>query len=144
MKRKFRIKTALTILLVVVFTIAVIGAYIWLKPVSIKYGISKMYTKEDMDAAIEVIIDDFYLYRGRRLFSLSYSGDERSIKELDYCNSFEKYDEKFAECIVFDSFSIFYKLPGGEGSYENTINFWSWILARTENGPWQLISCGYA
>lgn len=144
MKRKFHKKTVLTIVFVVVFTITAIGAYIWLKPVSIHYGYSEMYTKEDMKAAAEVIIDNFYLYRGRRLFSLSYSGDERSGKELDYCNSFEKYDEVFTECIVFDSFSIVYKLPGGEGSYENNIHFWSWILARTENGQWQLISSGYA
>ena len=149
MKKFFHDKPALTIILVVVFTITAIGTFICLKPVSVHYRSSELYSKEDMDAAVEVIIDNFYNYngsriRGRKLFSLSYSGDERSIKELDYCNSFEKYDEAFTECIVFDSYSVVYKLPGGEGAYENRIHFWSWTLARTDDGPWELVAYGYA
>ena len=151
MKRKFHKKPNSTIFLVVVFTITtitVIGAYFCLKPVSVHYGSSEIYTKEDMKAAAEVIIDNFYDYNGsrfhgRKLFSLSYSGDERSGKELDYCNSFENYDGVFTECIVFDSFSVFYRLPGGAGSYENDIKFWSWTLARTDDGPWELVGYGY-
>lgn len=142
MKKKIRTKKIIAIASAIVFTIVSIYIFININPVSIK-GTSEIYTKQDMNAAIKIIKDKVNSWLGCKLYFLSYSGDERSSKELDYCNSLNQDGEPFTECIVFDS-CFCSPIWGGGGFEKNALYYWEWCLARTENGPWQLVAYGYA
>ncbi len=55
--------------------------------VDVDYGDSSLYTKEDMDAAIEIIQEEFAQMEGAVLYSLSYSSDECNSQEnIDWMN----------------------------------------------------------
>ena len=143
MKKKSCTKRIIAIATAIIITIASIFVYINIKPVSVDYGMSELYTQQDMDSAIELIKESIDSRKGCKLYSLSYAGDGWSSKELDYCNSLERSEELFTECIVFDSC---FRSPifGGGGWNANSLYYWNWYLARTDDGPWQLVSWGYA
>lgn len=106
------------------------------------YGQSEMYSQRDMDGAVDEIMDSFGEMRGCVMYSLEYAGDEKSLSELDYCNSFEDSGE-YDQCIVFKS--TFRSPINGGGAWEkNEMYYWDWILARKDGGRWKLLTRGYA
>ena len=132
----------LTVILAVVFSFGAISGYIHSIPVSVDYGYSELYYEYEMYPAIEIIKDKVNSMHGCKLYSLSYKGDIYSMQELEYCNRLNQDGEPYTECIVFGSC---FRTPiwGGEGFSSNTLEYWSWYLARTENGTWQLVAWGY-
>lgn len=142
MKKKFCIIMILTVVLAVVFSFGAISGYIHSIPVSVDYGYSELYYEYEMYPAIEIIKDKVNSMHGCKLYSLSYKGDIYSMQELEYCNRLNQDGEPYTECIVFGSC---FRTPiwGGEGFSSNTLEYWSWYLARTENGTWQLVAWGY-
>ena len=141
-KKKFRIKIAITIIIAIVFAVSAISAYVNIMPVFIDRGSSELYYQDDMNAAIKIIKDKINSWHGCRLYSLSFKGDEYCSNELDYCNSLNQDGEPFTECIVFNS-CFCSPIWGGGGFENNSLYFWDWYLARTENGQWQLLTWGY-
>lgn len=141
-KRKFRKRTMGTILAAVFLTAAVIGICVHLQPVSIDYGVSELYSRQDMDAAIQVITDEFDSWNGCKLYSIGYTDDERCAAELDYCRTLGD-GSPFTECVVFRTC---FRSPiwGGGAWNANEIYYWDWYLARVENGSWQLLTWGAA
>ena len=76
--------------------------------VTIDYGNSSVYTKEDMDAAIATIQATFDTWEGCELHSLSYSSDGicTSEENIAWMNDLEKANDNeqvFTQCIMFDS-----------------------------------------
>lgn len=75
--------------------------------VKIDYGASSVYSKEDMDSAIEVIKQKFRTFDGCELYSLSYIPDEEcnNLQSLRWMNELRKDDNKevFTQCIAFYS-----------------------------------------
>ena len=125
-------------------TLALInGGCMTSKSVSVNYGTTKLYSVAEMDLAIDTIKTDFKKLEGCRLYSLSYAGDERCKQELEYANKDRAQDNLYTACIVFDSV---FRSPraGGDAWEANKMYYWSWILARTANGAWQIINKGYA
>lgn len=135
-KRKF-----LTMITSVFFVLVVICIYLQFKPISIDYGASELYSHQDMDSAVKVIKARFSSWKGYKLYSISYTNDGLCKKELEYCNSLGGDHEDFAECIVFN---VYFRSPlfasGALNPHETYI--WSFYLARTENGDWQLLTWG--
>ena len=93
--------------------------------VSIDYGDSTIYTKEDMDAAIAMIRKEFDTWDGCELHSISYGSDDAcSADNIAWMNELEAANdaqETFSQCILF----------------------WQWWLARSEGGAWKLMTWGY-
>ena len=115
--------------------------------VKVDYGTSSIYSKEDMDAAIEVIKKQFSTFEGCELHNLSYKSDEESnnADNIAWMNDLEKGDhdkEVFVQCIAFDS-SFRSPIKGGGAWNANEEYTWSWWLARSEGGEWKLMTWGY-
>ena len=107
------------------------------------YGDSELYSKRDIDKAVDEIMDKFGSWRGCKMYSLAYGGDEKCLRELEYCNSLASDGEVYDQCIVFES--VFRSPLRGGGAWEpNEIYTWSWYLARTNGGRWDLLTWGYA
>lgn len=109
------------------------------------YGESALYTREDMDEAIEEIIDEFDGWDGCVLKSLSYAGDECNNSEnLAWMNSL-KPEEDFTECIKF--VSVFHSPAATDEptawNPDTDYTDWEWWLARTDGGDWMLVTWGY-
>lgn len=114
--------------------------------VKIDYGTSSIYTKEDMDSAIEIIRTEINSWEGCELHSLSYSSD--SCNNYDYIawmNELEEANDNkqdFTQCIMFES-SFRSPKNGGGAWVANEEYTWSWWLARSEGGEWKLMTWGY-
>ena len=116
--------------------------------VKIDYGTSSIYSKEDMDSAIDVIKKQFssFEFEGCELHSLSYISDEEcnNADNIEWMNDLRTDDDKevFTQCIAFDS--SFRSPKKGGGAWEANEEYtWSWWLARNEGGEWKLMTWGY-
>lgn len=116
--------------------------------VTIDYGNSSVYTKEDMDAAIATIQATFDTWEGCELHSLSYSSDGicTSEENIAWMNDLEKANDNeqvFTQCIMFDS--SFHSPKKRAGAWNPDEEYeWTWWLARREGGEWKLMTFGAA
>ena len=131
MKKKFLL--ILSVLLLFLLTsLACFSLY----PAKIDCGASDLYTSDEINAAIQTVRDEFKTFSGCKLFSLSYAGDEASLKEFEYCADYE-------EAIVIDS--VFLSPLFRSGAWTpRRLYTWHFILMRNPDSPWQLLTYGYA
>lgn len=63
--------------------------------VKIDYGTSAIYTKEDMDSAIDTIKETFKSFEGCELYTLSYSSDDvcRDEENIAWMNDLERAND---------------------------------------------------
>ena len=140
-ERKEKKKRLLTIAVSVVLTIILIFTVINLWPASIDYGSSEIYSREDMDDAIKLIKDQFYSWEGCKLYSIYYTDDSFCQREIEYVNTLADDGVTYTECIVFRT--RFRSPVFGGGAWNANFEYdWSWYLARTEGGEWDLLTWG--
>lgn len=116
--------------------------------VKIDYGSSELYSKKDMDAAIEIIKAEFSTWKGCTLKKVYYvSDDECNERNINWLNEIEAANdnkEVFTQCIMFES--DFYTAEQGDLSgFENGKEYknWQWWLGRSETDDWKLMTWGY-
>lgn len=138
---KLKKRKILTIISSVALTLIIVFGCISLWPASIDYGASDIYSRQDMDEAIDLIKEEFYSWNGCKLYSINYAGDNFCQRELEYCNTLAKEGVTYDECIVF---RIQFRSPiFGGGAWNSNFRYdWSWYLARTEGGEWELLTWG--
>lgn len=110
---------------------------------SIDYGHSELYTREDMDKAIELIVKEFSGWAGCELHAIRYYGDEcNSGENIQWMNDLGNGPE-FDRCIAF--YSDFHSPIEGGGAWNPDEEYtnWQWWLACGEDGNWQLLTWGY-
>ena len=112
----------------------------------IDYGASSVYSKEEIDSAIEIMKKQFASFEGCELHSLSYMPDEEcnNADNIEWMNNLRTDDNKeaFTQCIAFES--SFRSPEKGGGAWEANEEYtWSWWLARSEGGEWNLMTWGY-
>ena len=95
--------------------------------VKIDYGTSAIYTKEDMDSAIDTIKETFKSFEGCELYTLSYSSDDvcRDEENIAWMNDLERANDNkqiFTQCIMFDSSFRSPKKGGGAWSFHRKRN----------------------
>ncbi len=113
------------------------------KGVAVDYGSSEIHSVEELERAVAVVKADFAELAGCTLYSLKYAGDERSRMELEEANKGLAPDERYTACAVFDS--VFRSPVAGGGAWEpNERYYWSWILVKTGDGNWIVLTRGYA
>ncbi len=143
MKKKAYIRNTLLIAAAIILTLGVLLIYDQIKPTKIDFGNTELYTEQDMNEAIAIIKNHFEESELGKLYSIQYAGDEKCAKELEYCNSSAKDGKIYTQCIVFQS--VYRTKLYGEVVQDNFTRYdMDWILARTENGEWNLITCGQA
>ena len=111
--------------------------------VSIDYGSSEIYSKEDMDEAVSVIREEFDTWEGCELHSIAYAGDECVTEEnISWMNELHE-GANFDQCIEF--LSNFHSPKKSQGAWQEDTEYenWGWWLARSEGGDWQLLTWGY-
>ena len=113
----------------------------------IRYGTSSIYTEEDMNAAIEEIRNMFDTWDGCELHSIEYAGDENCSPEniawMNRLASANDAKEPFTQCILFKSSFHSPKKGGGTWNADQEYTGWQWWLARSDGGPWKLLTWGY-
>ncbi len=140
-KKKSRRRIILVSVLSVLLSCAIIFTCVNLKPATIDYGTSDVYSQADMDSAINQIKDTFSKWEGCKLYSISYTDDGLCERELDYCNTLADDGVVYDQCIVFRT-SFRSPIFGG-GAWNANYNYdWSWYLARSANGDWDLLTWG--
>ena len=115
--------------------------------IKINYGASSIYTKAEMDEAIELIKKEFRTWDGCELHSISYSTDDAcSEANIAWMNEMEMAtdaEETFTQCIMFKS-DFHSPLHGGSGfNPDEEYTDWQWWLARSQGGQWKLMTYGY-
>ncbi len=118
-----------------------------LRDIEISYGTSSIYSRQDMDEAIEVIISEFSTWEGCELHSISYSSDEfcnaSNIEWLDKLEEADDAGEHFTQCIMFTSSFHTPKYNAGAWNPDEEYTDWQWWLARSEGGQWKFMTGGY-
>lgn len=101
-------KKIVTLLLFMVCFCGLVGCGV--KPVSdakINYGSSSIYSEEDMNAAIELIKEEFSTWEGCELHDIFYSSDDEVNEEnIAWMNELAKgqnLSPDFTQCIMFKS-----------------------------------------
>lgn len=115
--------------------------------VTVDYGDSKLYTQEDMDAAMAIIRAEFDTWKGCELHSIRFAGDDaNSADNIKWMNEL-KEGQNYTQCIEF--LSDFHS-PKDEADLKDTAwegdqeyKDWQWYLARTDSGDWTLLTWGY-
>ena len=117
--------------------------------IAIDYGSSSLYTKEDMDAAISLIMKEFNTWKGCALHSIRYASDEQcNAENLAWVNRLEEArDEKenFSQVISFVSDFHSPKKNTEMTAWNEDFEYtdWQWWLARPDGGNWKLMDWGY-
>lgn len=108
--------------------------------VSIDRGISKLYSRKDIDSAIELILEQFKEFDGCTLHTIKYAGDEESMANLDYCNSLNE-EADYIQSIYFIS-SFHTPKYSDDGWNPDEEYEYGWYLAREKDGVWHLVTYG--
>lgn len=139
--RKAKRRGVAAVVVSVTLTVVLLFVCVRFRPVSIDYGTSALYSRQDMNEAIALIKETFYSWEGCRLYSISYTDDAFCRREVDYVNTLAPEGVTYAECIVF---RMRFRSPifGGGAWNANFTYDWSWYLARAENGEWELLTWG--
>ena len=111
--------------------------------VSLDYGDSVLYTKEELDEVLTRIKCQFASWKGVELNALKYAGDECASKaNLDWVNSLEGGGSYLK---AIEILSTFHTPKEGYGTLEadQTYEDYQWWLACGPDGDWDIVSFGY-
>ena len=111
--------------------------------VSVDYGTSSIYSKEDMEEAISVIKDEFGRWEGCELHTIEYDTDDcNSAENIQWMNDLNE-GQNYTQCIAFLSNFHSPKAGGGAWDADREYKNWQWWLARSDGGKWDLLTWGY-
>ena len=111
--------------------------------VSLDYGDSALYTKEELEEVFTRIKCQFASWKGVELNALKYAGDECASKaNLDWVNSLEGGGSYLKAIEILSSF---HTPKEGYGTLEadQTYEDYQWWLACGQDGDWDIVSFGY-
>ena len=137
---KERVKNTISLLLCIVIVLSLGACGGNVKNVNVVEVKSEIYTYEDINSAIETIIDEFSKdWKGCTLKEIYYAGDEVSRSCQDWANR-NGADEVI---VLLSSFDV--DSSGGDGSLNpnSTYEEWNWILVRNTGGQWRHVDHGY-
>ncbi len=111
--------------------------------VSIDYGNSGIYTREELEEAAVQIKCKFASWEGCELQSMRYAGDECNSEEnIRWMNELGG-GQNYVQCAEF--LMDFHSPVENSGAWEPDAEYtdYQWWLARTEDGGWEVMSWGY-
>lgn len=112
--------------------------------VTVDYGTSELYTKEDMDAAIKAIEDEIGTWEGVELHNIRFTDDQTCKDNVSYVNELGN-GETFDECIVFLTDFHSPVDPPQPTAWEADTEYtdYQWYLGRAKGGDWKILTMGY-
>lgn len=114
---------------------------------TVDYGESQLYTREEMDKAIDLIFDEFNKWDGCKMGDIRYAGDDCNTPENIAWMSSLKDGKKYTQCIEF--YTDFHSpveeedLLGTAWEPDEDYANYEWWLARKGDGGWDLVNWGY-
>ncbi len=110
----------------------------------VNLGNSNIYDESDLQSAANVILDEIGSWDSvKKVYDITYCGDELSVDNLDYCNMLG--DMHYTQCVVFESsFKSADSRHSGGFNPNSQYTDWQWYLAKTDDGEWVLLTWGYA
>lgn len=107
----------------------------------VEYGQSKLYSKEDMDEAVDILKEEFKEFNGCQLHEIFYISDECSEDKLIELN---EQGNSYAQCMVFGTSFHSPKFSVKDG-WDKDVEYtdWQWIFVKDVSGTWQLVSYGH-
>jgi len=110
----------------------------------IDYGTSDIYSGEDLESAVNVIMNTFNNEWEIKceMKKIAYLGDKKANDELDYC---KELDSEIEECVVFTSD---FHIPDTDaqmaGAFEPNTDMSDWIryLGRVNGWEWKVLTNG--
>lgn len=112
---------------------------------TIDYGDSQLYTKEELEEAAIQIKCQFAFFDGCELHSLRYAGDAFNTEEnIAWMNSLDEGRDYIQAAKFLSNFHSPVD-PGEASAWEPNQEYtdYEWWLARTADGGWQLLTWGY-
>lgn len=110
-------------------------------------GTSELYTESSREAAVNAIMADFNQWVGCTMLNIRYVSDQTSTDALSYCNELRKEGTApYTGAIVFktDFKSPNAEIAKGTAWEPDTVySDYEWYLAHTNNGAWEVVTCGY-
>lgn len=96
-----------------------------------------------LQVAANIIAEEIGCWSGvKRVYDITYCGDELSADNLDYCKSLR--ERNYVRCAVFkSSFLTGKSLESGGFNPNSRYDDWMWYLAKTDDGEWELLTWGY-
>ena len=125
-----------------------------LKGAEVDYGESKLYTQDDIDAAIKVVADEFGTWKGCTLKRIAFTDDDTCTLDVAYLNKLREGAsassdgaEEFDQAIVLKTDFRSPSAEDAEGTaWEPDTDYsgYEWHLGRSKGGAWHLMTWGYA
>ena len=109
----------------------------------IDLGDSKLYTEDELKAAVEAIKKQFEEFEGCVLYNIRYAGDEANNEEnLKWMNELNE-DGNYTQVAQF--LSDFHSPVEEAGAWNPDSDYldWQWWLARSGDGDWDVLTWGY-
>ncbi|MBR1708601.1 MAG: hypothetical protein IJ719_07230 [Clostridia bacterium] len=116
-----------------------------LENVSVDYGVSELYSQEELKEAAIKVKSRFASFVGCELHSLRYAGDACNTAEnLTWMNRLDE-GKGYAEVAEFISDFHSPTQPEEDTAWEPDAEYtdYQWWLARSAEGSWQLLTWGY-
>ena len=122
---------------------------VWLGAVNdpeltVDYGTSELYSREELDEALVQIKCKFASFAGCELHALRYAGDACNSEEnIAWLNSLDE-GKGYVQAAEFLS-DFHSPVEDGPNAWDRDTEYtdYQWWLARTADGGWQLLSWGY-
>lgn len=109
----------------------------------VNLGTSELYSEEELQLAADSILDEIGSWDSvKKVYDITYCGDEISVGNLDYCNMLD--DKNYTQCVVFESsFKSADSRHSGGFNPDSKYTDWQWYLAKADDGEWNLLTWGY-
>ena len=108
---------------------------------SVNVGRSELYSQEELQAAVDVVLADFEQHESsRRLIRLEYD-EELTLREAEY--RAEHYGEEAVIVLVTDFYVKRSAVAVGALVPGSTCTDYQWILTRDPDGQWVVRDKGY-
>lgn len=140
--KKVIIFSAIVALTFVVFTIRNSITHGDISDVKIAPIDSEVYSEEDYEAAVKVVMNYFHEHYGDcKMIEIRYAGDDKKKMMEDWEKNYGVDDVILLESDFKSGAAI-----GSNGSLEphSTYYGWEWVLARNKGGSWEHRDHGYA
>jgi len=134
-------RVAALIVIAAVIAAAIGYACSYYTPPTINYGTSEKYTQDNIASAAKAVKLEFHSWGVGKLYSIDYTDDETCTSSLGYCNSLTAGDKTFTESIVLTTYFKTSSVSGSELQPDQFYRY-TWYLARTEGGIWEVLTCG--
>ena len=112
--------------------------------VEIDLGSSALYTEEDLNDAVAAVWEVFTGFTGCEMHSIRYAGDELCTEEnLRWMNELDP-EGSYTQVVSFLS-DIHSPVEDGPYAWEPDTEYtdYGWWLARSDGGPWTVLTWGY-